>query len=358
MKKFFALLAAIALLATLTACGGSPSSSSGSGTSSGSGSAGDSGSSDSGSDAAPIVLKLAHTNPADNPLSKDMERLAEEVKEASGGRLVIEIYPDSILGDDDEIVEQIYNGANMMNYVDPALLESYYYDMSILASPYLYNNVEEIALLAETDQVKSMVKGCEDAGIKILDGMAGYYGVREIMSTKPIRTPDDMKGVNFRVPSTAIWVAMANAMGSTPTPVSFSEAYTALSQGVVNAIENPIPSMYAASFQEVCKYMNMTDHMYAAQGLVMSTQVFNDLPADLQEILLAKVKDFTAYSTANVVAAEQEYITKMEEAGVTVIRDVDKEAFAEACSVIYDTYPGWSDGLVENVLAAMESIRK
>lgn len=262
------------------------------------------------------------------------------------------------LGDDDEIVEQIYNGAYMMNYVDPALLESYYYDMSILAAPYLFNSVEEIALLAETDQVKSMVAGCAEAGITILDGMSGYYGVREIMATKPIRHPDDMKGVNFRVPSTAIWVEMAKAMGATPTAVSFSEAYTALQQGVVNAIENPMPSMYAASFQEVCKYMNMTDHMYAAQGMIISTEVFEALPDDLAEILQTNVKEYAVYSTENVVKSEAECIQKMKDAGVTVVEDVDKEAFAEACSVILDTYPGWSEGLVENVLAAMDSIRK
>ncbi|MCD8123075.1 MAG: TRAP transporter substrate-binding protein, partial [Clostridiales bacterium] len=261
MKKRIIGLAALAVVLGVAGCGSSSSGSSSSGSAAGN------------SSSATVTLKFAHTVPSGTATAECIQRFCDEVTEESGGKLVIECYPDSQLGDDDEICDQIYNGASLMDYVDPAKMEDYYADYSILVTPYFFENADEIREFAWSDLGQELSDGCAAAGMKALDNMGGYYGAREIMSVAPITVPEDMKNMKFRVPSTTMWVAMANAWGTNATSVAFSEAYTALSQGVCDAIENPVPSMLSASFQEVCDYLNLTHHMYAANGIVMNNKV-------------------------------------------------------------------------------------
>lgn len=345
LREVFKMKKGVLAAFSLTACGGTGTSEST-----------DKASSDSSSDKV-VTLKFAHTVQSGTKTAECIEKFCEKVEEASDGRLKIENYPDSQLGDDDEICDQIYNGAAMLDYVDPAKMEDYYADYSILVTPYFFDSADEIKEFAWSDLGQELSEGCAANGMKCLDNMGGYYGARQIMSKKEIITPEDMKDVKFRVPSTTMWVAMANAWGTNATSVAFSEAYTALSQGVCDAIENPVPAMLQASFQEVCKYLNMTSHMYAANGIVMSNKVFEKLDKDLQDILVDTAKEFDEWTFTEVSAEEKEAAEKMKEDGVTINDQVDIEAFKEASESIYSTYEGWSDDLVEKCQKTLAEIR-
>lgn len=353
-KRIWAIMMAAAVAVSMAACGktssnpaesadGNPADMSG-----GASSAGGSGT---------VTLKFAHTVPSGTPTAECIQRFCEEVTEASGGKLTIECFPDSQLGDDDEICDQIYNGASMLDYVDPAKMEDYYADYSILVTPYFFESADEIKEFAWSDLGQEMSDECAKSGVKCLDNMGGYYGARDIMSQAPITVPADMKNMKFRVPTTTMWVAMANAWGTNATTVSFSEAYTALSQGVCDSIENPVPEMYTASFHEVCKYLNLTHHMYAANGIIMNNAVFEGLDADMQELLVQKAKEFDEWTFEAVSATEKEAIQAMADAGVTVNEDVDIEAFKAASESIYETYQGWSADLVDRCKAKLAEIR-
>lgn len=341
-RKVLAVLLSIAMVGALTACGDNASSNS-------------TGGKKNGGDA--VTLKFAHTVPSGTATADCIQRFCDEVTEASEGKLTIENYPDSQLGDDDEICDQIYNGAAMLDYVDPAKMEDYYSDYSILVTPYFFESADEIKEFAWSDLGQELSDGCAAAGMKCLDNMGGYYGARDIMSKNEIKTPEDMKKMKFRVPTTTMWVAMAEAWGTNATTVSFSEAYTALSQGVCDAIENPVPSMLAASFQEVCDYLNLTHHMYAANGIVMNNKVFEGLDEDMQKLLVEKAKEFDEWTFGAISAEEKEAILTMQEAGVTVNDRVDIDAFKAASENIYDTYQGWSDDLVDRCKAKLAEIR-
>lgn len=344
-KRMVTVMLAAVLAVTLTACGGSSETSS---------EASSSSSKDSGKT---VTIKFAHTVPSNTATAKCIQRFCDEVTEESGGKLTIECYADSQLGGDQEICDQIYNGASMMNYVDPALMEDYYADYSIIATPYFFESADEIKEFAWSEQGQKMSDECAQSGVKCLDNMGGYYGARDIMAKKEISTPADMKNVKFRVPNTTMWIAMADAWGASATTVSYSEVYTALSQGVVDAVENPVPSMLSSSFQEVCPYLNLTHHMYAANGIIMSNSLYESLDTDMQELLTKKAKEFDDWTFDEISREEKEAIQTMKDGGVTVNDNVDIEAFKEASSSIYDTYEGWSDSLVEDCKAQMEEIR-
>ena len=346
-RKAMALLLTVAMAAGLTACGGGSSDpASSSDASTGTASSGKA-----------ITIKLCHTDPSGCAVTTALQQFAEAVTKDTDGRIVIEEYADGIMGDDDEINEQIYNGAYMMNYSDPALLEPYYPEYSILFSPYFYNSYDEIAKVAQTDFGKRLQAECKEAGLMVLDGMSSYYGSRQIMSKKPINTPDDLKGLNFRMPNNATQLELAEAWGANPATISFSETYTALQQGVVDCVENPIGALKANSIDEVCPYINITNHFYAVNGLVMNAKIFDSLDADLQQILLDDAADFVEYSTKMVADEEEEVLQQMvEDNGVTVNRDVDVEAMKAAAQKVFEVL-GWSQELIDEANAALAEIR-
>ena len=142
-KRIWAVVTAMTVAFSAAACGGSPS-----GTAGGEGASGETASADSGKT---VTLKFAHTVPSGTPTADCIQRFCEEVTEASGGKLTIECFPDSQLGDDDEICDQIYNGASMLDYVDPAKMEDYYADYSILVTPYFFESADEIKEFAWSD---------------------------------------------------------------------------------------------------------------------------------------------------------------------------------------------------------------
>ncbi len=346
-RKAMALLLTVAMAAGLTACGGRSSDpASSSDVSTGTASSGKA-----------ITIKLCHTDPSGCAVTTALQQFAEAVTKDTDGRIVIEEYADGIMGDDDEINEQIYNGAYMMNYSDPALLEPYYPEYSILFSPYFYNSYDEIAKVAQTDFGKRLQAECKEAGLMVLDGMSSYYGSRQIMSKKPINTPDDLKGLNFRMPNNATQLELAEAWGANPATISFSETYTALQQGVVDCVENPIGALKANSIDEVCPYINITNHFYAVNGLVMNAKIFDSLDADLQQILLDDAADFVEYSTKMVADEEEEVLQQMvEDNGVTVNRDVDVEAMKAAAQKVFEVH-GWSQELIDEANAALAEVR-
>lgn len=346
-RKTMALLLTVAMAAGLTACGGGSSDpASSSDASTGTASSGKA-----------ITIKLCHTDPSGCAVTTALQQFAEAVTKDTDGRIVIEEYADGIMGDDDEINEQIYNGAYMMNYSDPALLEPYYPEYSILFSPYFYNSYDEIAKVAQTDFGKRLQAECKEAGLMVLDGMSSYYGSRQIMSKKPINTPDDLKGLNFRMPNNATQLELAEAWGANPATISFSETYTALQQGVVDCVENPIGALKANSIDEVCPYINITNHFYAVNGLVMNAKIFDSLDADLQQILLDDAADFVEYSTKMVADEEEEVLQQMvEDNGVTVNRDVDVEAMKAAAQKVFEVH-GWSQELIDEANAALAEVR-
>lgn len=344
-RKAMAILLTMAMAAGLTACGGGSSDS-----------ASSSDAASTSSDKA-ITIKLCHTDPSGCAVTTALQQFAEAVTKDTNGRIVIEEYADGIMGDDDEINEQIYNGAYMMNYSDPALLEPYYPDYSILFSPYFYNSYDEIAKVAQTDFGKRLQAECKEAGLMVLDGMSSYYGSRQIMSNKPINTPDDLKGLNFRMPNNATQLELAQAWGANPATISFSETYTALQQGVVDCVENPIGALKANSIDEVCSYINITNHFYAVNGLVMNAKLFDSLDADLQQILLDDAADFVEYSTKMVADEEEEVLQQMvDDNGVTVNRDVDIEAMKAAAQKVFEVH-GWSQELIDEANAALAEVR-
>lgn len=303
-----------------------------------------------------ITIRFSNSQSPEEPVSVEIEAFAQRVREKSGGSIDIKVFHNGVLGDDNEALEMCARGSNIMTYVDPAALCYYVPDYSIMHGPYLFDDPSEIAALAYSDWGQEMADACAEKGIKVLENCASYFGTRHTITRRPFTNTEDIRGIKMRVPSVPMWIETVSAMGASPTTVSFSEVYSALSQGVADAMENPLTGIFAGRFYEVCKYVALTGHFIAPGGLEMSNQVFESLSPNQQNILVEEAREFARSSTRALLEAEKDIRATMEKAGV-VFNDVDVEGFRKATRVVYDKFPEWTDGLYDRVQGILNEYR-
>jgi TRAP-type transport system periplasmic protein len=303
---------------------------------------------------AQVTLRVTHEMAAQDAINIAAERFAERVAERSGGKIAVKVFPSAQLGHDNDTLEQIKQGADMICITNPGgAAPSEVPDLSILDGPYLYDTLADYRKLVKSDWFKSMESQLEEkAGLKIL-AANWLFGVRHVLTDKPIRTPADMKGLKIRIPPLEMWVETFKALDANAQTINFGEAYTALSSGVVDAVESPLESIWAAKFWEIKKTLSLTGHFTNWIAPVMSAKVFNSLPADQQQILLEEAEIAGEIITALTLDRTEGFREKLEANGVTFVSDVDRDAFREKTKVVYSQIKNWSPGLYETVRAAM-----
>ena len=298
-----------------------------------------------------VVLKLNHVQSNTDPVQEAFLELADMVKERSGGSIEIQVYANSELGSNKDNLEQVAGGASIIAVGDTGFLADYVPDIGIMNGPFLYGSYEDLLKLTDSQWYGQMEDACSEQGIKLL-AMNWYFGERHIISKKPIHTPDDMKGLKVRVPSNTMWTATMESLGAAPTTIQWSEVYSALDQGVVDAAEAPLATIYTSKLQEAAKNIAMTGHFTGIIGLEMSQDVWDSMSAGQQAVMEECIKEVGESYSNSVIASEKDWRAKLEAEGV-VFTDVDREPFKEACASVYSKFPEWSEGLYETIEASM-----
>ncbi|MDR1586357.1 MAG: C4-dicarboxylate TRAP transporter substrate-binding protein [Treponema sp.] len=298
-----------------------------------------------------VILKIATILTSGEPAVNQMYAFADRVAKRSNGEIEIQVYPNSELYTvQKDILEAIVRGGNIIAFADPAQMADYVPDYAIMNGPYLYNSPYDIRKVGLSDWGQEQVNALAKKGIRVIDSMTTYFGTRQMISKKAFSGPGDLRGMKVRVPTTPLWVETITAMGGNPTTIAFSECYSALQQGVVDAAENPLPSIYAAKFQEVAKNVVMTQHMIAPGGLEMSEEFFQKLSKEHQTILLEEALKYAELTTEEVLASESKVIDAMKKEGVT-FTDPDIAAFRKATEIVYSKFPAWTPGAYDRVKA-------
>jgi tripartite ATP-independent transporter DctP family solute receptor len=280
-------------------------------------------------------------------------RFAQRVTERSGGQIDMKVFPAAQLGHDNDSLEQIKLGADLIVITQiAAAAPSEVPDLTILDGPYLYDDLADYRKLIKSDWLESQEQKLEEAGVKVL-AANWLFGVRHLLADRPIRTPEDMQGLKIRIPPLAMWVETFKALEANGQTINFGEAYTALSSGVVDAIESPLESLWAANFYETKNVISMTGHFTNWIAPMMSAKVFNELPPEMQQILLEEAEIGGEIITALALDREQGFREKLEAAGVTFVDDVDPAAFQDKTKVVYAQFKEWTPGLYDTVQAAM-----
>jgi tripartite ATP-independent transporter DctP family solute receptor len=304
----------------------------------------------SGAAAQDIKIRFAHSLSPSEPAGKAVEFFAKNVNERTKGRVQITVYPGAQLGPDKDINEMVRQGANVMNLTDPGYLSDFVPDVGVLNGPYLVQAPEDYEKILASDWYKGIDKKLADAGFRLV--MAnGFFGKRHTLADKPIRNPAEMAGVTMRVLPNQMWIETFKAMGARPTTVQWAEVYNALSQNVVQAAEAPLGSLWGSKLHETRKVLSLTGHFTSFVMWPINAKFFDKLPKDVQQVLLEEGHKAGKELTRLTMESHNEYIAKFKAAGVTVVEDVDTNAFRNATSPVYKAFPKWTPGLRETVLA-------
>lgn len=286
---------------------------------------------------------------------KAAEHFANTVKEKSGGKIEIALYPNGQLGDDRSMMDQVGGGALDFTFAESARFQIYYPLAEVYALPYMIKDFPTAQkALFDTTFGKDLIKKIHDEkGITIL--AQAYNGTRQTTSNRAINNIGDMKGLKLRVPNAATNLAYAKYVGAAPTPMAFSEVYLALQTNSVDGQENPLPTIQAQKFYEVQKYLALTNHILNDQLYLVSNETLASLPEDLQKVVRDAAEDAAKYHSKLFQDGEAELIGFFEKQGVTVTRP-DLAAFKEAMQPYYAEFIQKNDEASKASIAEIEAL--
>ncbi len=296
-------------------------------------------------------LRFAHVYETTEAYHKWAVWAADEVKKRTNGRYQIDVFPASSLGKEEDIFAGLALGTINMSYTGSFYAASRFGPMAISSAPYMFRDQAHWLAYRDSPMFQELADGFhKTTGQKVL-GLV-YYGERHVTSNKPIRTPEDMKGMKLRVPNSPMYMLLPKAVGANPAPIAFAEVYLALQQGTVDGQENPLPTIRAKKFYEVQKYIALTGHLIDSLLILVGGPTWTKLsPAD-QEIFQAVYREAAARCTDEIRAEEAKLAAEMEKSfGVTVMQ-VDRDAFRKAMAPML-TQAGlpWSPEHYERVQA-------
>jgi tripartite ATP-independent transporter DctP family solute receptor len=240
------------------------------------------------------TIKFPSASNKGHPQVLGVEKFAELVKQKSAGKLNVRPFPGGVLGPDLQIVSGMQGGTIEMNVMNASLLAGNVKEMTIFDLPYLFSNVKEADAIADGPVGKRLLDKLQERG---LVGLAYWdLGFRQMHTTKrPITKADDFKGVKMRVIPTPIYVDLLNAFGATAVPMPFTETYTALEQGAIDGMTNPLLNILDGKYNEVSKHLTLTNHMYTPQVVIVSKKFWDKLSADEKKILQDAATETAAY---------------------------------------------------------------
>jgi tripartite ATP-independent transporter DctP family solute receptor len=279
---------------------------------------------------------LAHGLDPSHPVHKGMVFMADKLKEKSGGKLTMTIYPSAQLGSEQQCVELLQIGSLAITKVSAAVLESFTDNFQVLGLPYIFKSREHSFSVLDGEIGQNLLLSTQKYKIRGLcfydAGARSFYTI----DTK-IKSPEDLSGLKIRVMKSQTAMNMVKAMGGSPTPISYGELYTALQSGVVDGAENNPPSFYTSRHYEVCKQYILDEHTRVPDVLVISTVVWNSLTEQEQTWLQEAANESVIAQREYWAASEIESLKIVKEAGVTITHP-DKEPFAAKVQDMLNSY--------------------
>jgi tripartite ATP-independent transporter DctP family solute receptor len=284
---------------------------------------------------AQIEIKLGHVGEPGSLFQKSADEFARRANAKLGNKAKVIVYGSSQLGGDKEMIQKLKLGT--LDMAIPSTVMSSEVDLfGIFEMPYIVKDRDHMKRIEKEIFWSQLEPAAEKKGLRIL--AVWENGVRHITNSKrPIKVPADLQGIKLRVPEGKWRVKMFAAYGANPSPMKFSEVFTALQTGVMDGEENPLTQIYSAKFQEVQKYLSLSGHVYTPAYLTVGMKRYDALPADVRKILDDTAKETQAYVYEVAAKDDEDLLGKLKAAGMQV-NAVDKDAFVAASKSIYDEF--------------------
>lgn len=287
---------------------------------------------------APIVIKFSHVVATETPKGKGAEHFKKLAEERTQGRVKVEVYPNSTLYKDKEEMEALQLGA--VHMLAPSLAKFGplgVKEFEVFDLPYIFDNYQDLHKVTEGPVGKSLLKRLEGKGIL---GLAYWDNGFKVMSAnKPLRNPEDFRGLKLRIQSSNVLDAQMRALGALPQKMAFSEVYQALQTGVVDGTENPPSNLYTQKMHEVQKHVTLSNHGYLGYAVIVNKKFWDGLPADLRTTLEGAMAEATRY--ANEIAKKDnddalDAVRKSGKSEIIPLTDAQKMAWKKALVKVHE----------------------
>jgi tripartite ATP-independent transporter DctP family solute receptor len=280
-------------------------------------------------------LRFNHVLAEKEPFHKGFVSWAERVGERTDGNLTIEVYPASQLGVEEDIIEQIQDGAAIGQNTDAARLGQYVEEIAVVNGPYFVETLDEVEALNESPTIQDFLDQLESEGLKVVS-FNWVQTHRHFFTNKEINTPEDLSGLRIRTPPAPIWQESIRALGAEPVGMDFGEVYPALQQGAIDGAELVYANIPGGNLHEVVSHASETGHILLINFEVVSTEWFDSLPEEYQDILVEEADRAGLETSRAMEAAIPDVKAELREQGMTINESPDVEAFREAGEAAYE----------------------
>jgi tripartite ATP-independent transporter DctP family solute receptor len=288
-----------------------------------------------------LELKFGHVGKPGSLFEISVNEFAKNANAKLGDKAEVQVFGSSQLGKDKELLQKLKLGQITFS-LPSSVMSSVADEFGVFEMPYIIKSRDHMKKVQGAIGESVLNKAAKGKGYRILT----YFenGFRHITNnTRPVNKPEDLKGIKLRTPKGAWRVKMFKLYGANPTPMAFSEVFTALKTGVIDGQENPYAQIWSAKFQEVQKYLSITGHVYTPAYILVSDEHFSKLPADVQASLIEAANETQAFVYETAAKLETDLLKNLKDGGITV-NDADKDAFIAASVPIYDEFAASVEG--------------
>ena len=278
--------------------------------------------------AAEFTYKFANNLPASHPSNLRANEMVVRILEATGGRVEVQVFPNNQLGSDTDMLSQLRSGAIDFFTLSGLILSTLVPAASINGVGFAFKDYDQVWRAMDGKLGEHVRSEIAKRNLIAMDRIWDNGYRQTTTSTKPIRTPEDFRGLKLRVPVSPLWTSMFTAMGASPASINFSEVYSALQTKIVDGQENPLALIDSNKFYEVQKFCAMTNHMWDGFWFLANRRSFERLPKDAQEIVAREVNKSALDQRADLAKLSSELRGKLTGAGLT-FNDVDPAPFRD-----------------------------
>lgn len=282
------------------------------------------------------TFRLSDTHPPDYPTVVGDLKFAELVNEKSGGRIKIEVFPSSQLGEEKAVIEQVQLGAIEFTRVSTGALGGFNKQYEVFSLPYIFDNDEHMWKFLEGEDGKKLLDSLESSRMK---GLAYYSsGARSFYSNKPVTSIADLKGQKIRVIQNKVNIDLMEALGANATPMPYGEVFSALQTGIIDAAENNYPSYFTSNHYQQAKHLILDRHQRVPETLLISKITWDKLSEEDRKIISEAALESVATQRAEWERFEKDSEEKIKAAGVTITEVTDLKPWQDLVKPVIDKY--------------------
>jgi tripartite ATP-independent transporter DctP family solute receptor len=274
-----------------------------------------------------IIIRLGHINAPGTTADRGANKFKELVEAKSKGRVKVQLFPNSQLGGENDMVDHIQMGSLEMEITGDGPINVFMPQYGALTMPYLFRDANHMLKVFRGPIGKKFSNDLAKAkGSIVID----YWlrGPRILVANKAIKTPNDLRGVKIRLPEMKVYIEVWNTLGANATTMAWSELYMALQQKVVDAAESPYDLIYGSSLYEVLKYVMRTQHVYGPYLVLIGEKFYKGLPNDVKKIVKNSIKEAGVFANKATLTSQDDLEKALKGKGMIIV-NVDKKAFRD-----------------------------